>query len=124
MLKDTYSKKAIKSLLENYQALASGDRPADYQPSNSGPKAYDGISNRILNKIMIDDALKKLPKDLHDAAYYRWIRPIGVDKTLRILGCSKDTYYGRSNRAVDTIYGIVNGSVLSRINLLNKIKNT
>lgn len=101
MLKDTYSKKAIKSLLENYQALALGDRSLDSQPSNSGAKAYDGISSRRLIKIMLDDALKKISKDQYAAVYYRWLRPVGIDKALLLLQCSKDTYYNRSNKAVD-----------------------
>jgi len=121
MIQDTYSKKAVESWLENYQALIAGDSSADAPPSNSGPKAYDGINNRILIRIMLEDALSKLPEHLYNTVCHRWLMPVGRDKALDLLSCSKDVYYARCNKAVDTLHSTINGLSENYVHLLHKV---
>lgn len=105
---EIYSKKSIRNMLINYVALCSGDRLQDCC-GNAGPKAYDGINSRILLRIMLDEAIGKLPIDLKRAIYYRWLRPVGLGKALMACGVKKTEYYRRCELAVHKIFLALNG---------------
>ena len=108
VIQDTYTKKAVRNMLENYQALESGDRMPG-NGGNSGPKAYDGINSRFLLKIMLDDAITKLPKKLYDAVVCRWLSPVAVEKALDLQGTEKSEYHRRCDKAVGYIHCKMNG---------------
>ena len=62
---------------------------------NSGCKPADGITNGMLNKIMLEMAYDRLPLELRRVAYYRWVikGQYSLLQTLTILGLTKDQYY-------------------------------
>lgn len=101
--------------------MKAGDKPDDYVGVNGGAKAYDGVSSRRLNIIMLEVAIRALPWQLRRCVYYRWIgkRPLGV--TLRLVGLSKSVYYRRCGLAVDFIHKYVNGQVIDYAVLCKKI---
>lgn len=116
------TRRAVQSWLEHYEALQAGDRPMDYVPGNSGPRTRDGVSGGRVNRIMLDDALKKLPPLLLACVTYRWLRPIRRKEALERLGVSKDVYYRRCNWAIDYLYAEVNGLAVNRQALLEAIR--
>lgn len=121
MVQDTYSKRTIKEWLKYYQALESGDQIPG-AAGNSAAKAYDCISSRLLLKIMVDDAIKKLPKDLRAVVVLRWVRPVGVAKALSLLGgITAKTYYGKCDAAVDRIHTQINGCAGNYTKLVEKL---
>lgn len=116
------SKKAVLYWLENYESLQAGDRPIDAIPTNSGgPKAYDGISNNQLNRLMLDQAIENLPKLAKACCKARWVHRITVRKTLNTLEIDKDVYYNRCKLAVDLIHKEINGEKTNYKDLLEKI---
>lgn len=116
------SKKQVRAWLTNYQALASGDRPPDFVPGNSGCKPSDGITGSQMNKIMLDAAVKALPDLVRACVGARWIRRLPLGKTLALLGISKDVYYKRCEWGVDFIYAHVNGKRANIQALIDKIR--
>lgn len=119
------SKKNIKRWLENYPALAAGDRIDDGMVVNSGPKAYDGVSGGRLNKIMLDKALADMRRALPFSwrcCLYRWVKPIMRREALKLLGVSGTVYTRGCNEAVDYIYKHVNGELIPYMRLLDAIK--
>ncbi|MGP9042117.1 hypothetical protein [Cytobacillus kochii] len=115
------SKKTVLSWLEDYESLDAGDVPPEALPSNSGPKAYDGVSARQLNKMMLDQAIENLPKLAKACCKARWVHKIPVNKTLRILDIERDVYYNRCRLAVTLIYQEINGEQANYMALLRKI---
>jgi DNA-directed RNA polymerase specialized sigma24 family protein len=115
------SKKNIRRWLDNYEALAVGDRPADAVPTNSGPKNYDGVSGGRLNKIMLDDAIKKLPRLQRACVTCKWIRQLRPAEALRLLGITKAEYTAGCNAAVDSIYASINGPIAGVKQLMQAI---
>lgn len=106
---DRISRGTVRRWLRDYDSLVTGCPPEDAIPRNSGSKPTDGISNRQLTKIMIDQALAALPKDLKGAAFYRWLEHWPLSVTLMYLGLTKDQYYYRCDKALDFVYHYVNG---------------
>ena len=106
---DSVSRNTVRRWLNNYESLLTGSPPDDAIPQNSGAKPTDGITNRQLTKIMLDQALDALPKDLKQVAYYRWLERWPLSVTLMYLGLTKDQYYYRCDLAVDHIYHYLNG---------------
>ncbi|MED3571946.1 hypothetical protein [Cytobacillus praedii] len=115
------SKKAILFWLENYEALESGDVPYDAPPTNSGPKAFDGITGNYLNKVMLDQAIEKLPKLEKALVKARWVHKFAVKRTVTVLNITKELYYIRCKKAVDLIYNEINGERAAVKRLLEKI---
>lgn len=120
------SKKNIRRWLENYQALQDGDQlpNPDGVVVNSGPKPTDGVSGRQLNKVMLDQALEDLRRELplsYRCVKARWLQPIARRDALRMLDISPDIYYHRCGEAVDFIYDHVNGYLVPYKRLLAAI---
>jgi len=115
------SKKVVRFWLENYQSLQMRDSPVDALPCNSGPKPYDGVTSTHLNKIMLDAAIKALPRELQLVVKARWIIKPPLKKTLQALGMSEQKYRTRCNQAIDHIYRHVNGKALAVKAVYDKI---
>jgi hypothetical protein len=119
------SRKVIKLWLENYESLVVRDRPFDALPANSSYKSPDGVSNGVINKIMLEAAVKALPGKLFLCVYYRWIMRQPLNTTLRLLGdikpLPKTTYYRRCDKAVDFIYYHINGMAAQLKDLVDRI---
>lgn len=104
------SRDTVRRWLQNYETMLTGSPPdGDTIPHNGGAKPKDGITNRQLTKVMLDQALEALPRDLKQAAICRWLEHWPLSVTLIYLGITKDQYYYRCNIAVDCIYHYVNG---------------
>jgi len=105
------SKKNIRRMLNNYQAMAKGDYSfdEDWMPKNSGPKSIDGVTGNRLNKIMLDQAIEHLEPDLKACTLARWVYRIPIKDILANRGISKDQYYFLCDIAVDKIYYRING---------------
>lgn len=120
------SKKNVRRWLVNYQALANGDQlPLEPGASvNSGPKAYDGISGGKLNKIMLDQALADLQRELPFSwrcCLYRWIKPVKRREALQLLGVGSAVYTRGCDEAVGFVYDHVNGYLVPYKRLLAAI---
>jgi DNA-directed RNA polymerase specialized sigma24 family protein len=116
------SKKVIRAWLDDWDSL-QGDGPPKYQACfNSGSKPYDGVSNKQLNKIMLEAALNDLPPVLYVCAKYRWVEQLPLSETLERTGIAKSTYYRRCDKAVEFIYYHVNGIAAGIKDLLEKIR--
>jgi DNA-directed RNA polymerase specialized sigma subunit len=116
-------KLTIIGWLENYEYLEAKDTPPDAMPGNSGPKSYDGVSASQLNKLMLDQAIDKLPKLTKAICKAHWVHKIPVKKTLQTLEISKSVYNDRKKQAVDLIYQDLNGIRANYVGLLDKITN-
>jgi DNA-directed RNA polymerase specialized sigma subunit len=117
------SKKNIRRLLDNYQALEKGDQLPSDAPVNAGQKAYDGVSGGRLNKIMLDDAIAQLSPFMATIVKCRWTRQLQRRDTLKMLGISAGVYYQRCNLAVEQIYVEVNGKAAGIVALYAAINN-
>ena len=120
-IKGLISTKVITSWLEEWDSLVAGDRPLDAMPANGGPKQMDGVSNGMINKIMLDAAIKALPPVLYICLMYRWVDQVPLPKVLLTTGIAKSTYYRRCDKAVEFIYYHVNGMAAGIKDLLDKI---
>nr|WP_233167690.1 hypothetical protein [Paenibacillus roseus] len=106
------SKKNIRRWLDNYASMVVGDRPYDALPSNSGPKAYDGVSDGRINKIMLDHTLEQLRRDkprTYACVQARWLLQLRTGEAMRKLGIPQDEYARRCSNAVDFLYLRING---------------
>jgi fimbrial chaperone protein len=115
------SKKAILYWLENYESLQAKDTPPDAIPGCSGPKAYDGVTSNQLNKLMLDQAIDRLPKLAKACCKARWVHRFSVNKTLKMLDIEKQVYYNRCKLAVNLIHKDINGERANYMALLGKI---
>ena len=115
------SKRTIKRWLENYDSLAAEDRFPDAISTHSGPKAYDGISNSRLNRMMLDQAIENLPDLMKACIKARYIYKLPRKRTLQLLGISSAVYYNRCKLAIDHIYLDLNGDLAGIKRLLEKI---
>lgn len=117
------SKKVIKSWLENLESLYRGDKPLDAVVTNSGPKSMDGVSGSMLNRLMLESALKDMPPVLYICLKYRWIDQLPIVEALERTGIPKSTYYRRCDKAVDFIYYHVNGVAAGVKDLIDTINS-
>lgn len=115
------TKKNIRRWLDNYAALVAGDKPLDAIPSNSGPKDYDGVTGGRLNKIMLDDAIKQLPRLERVCLTCKWLREMRPAEALRVLGITKAEYTRGCNAAIDSIYASINGPMAGVKRLMEQI---
>lgn len=104
-------RRQIRRWLENWENLINRCPMEDSLPVNSGCKPSDGITNGMLNKIMLEMAFDQLPLDLKQVAYYRWVKKghYTLNATLAKLGMTKDQYYYRCDLVVDSVFEFVNG---------------
>ncbi|MCO5387812.1 MAG: hypothetical protein NHB14_20815 [Desulfosporosinus sp.] len=122
VVRGTISEDQVREWLENWLSLAICDKMPDALPANSGAKAFDGISGARINKIMMEDAIKKLPIDLQRVVHFRWTGPkVKLRDALICLGYGKSEYYRRCDLAVIAIYRIINGLALNYANLWDRI---
>lgn len=115
------TRKVIRLWLNNYQALVSKDVVLTDTPINTGPKAYDGVSNRYLNFLMLEAAIAELPPAIRACVVARWVERKKLGEILRTLEISKSTYYDRCDKGVDIIYFLVNGKVAGYLALVSKL---
>ncbi|MGX5555725.1 hypothetical protein [Bacillus cereus] len=115
------SKKTIRLWLENYESLAVGDRFPDAPPSFTGPGVQDGKSNGRLNKIVLDQAIKQLPKNMRYIVLARYVVKIPRKNTLQTMNITAGTYYRRCRQAVDLIHMSINGDMVGMKKLIKKL---
>lgn len=101
------TRKTVRLWLDNYDVLVHGGRP-DKDSGNSGCKPIDGVTNRWLTKIMLQEAIGKLPADLYRVVYFRWIDRLPLSFVLAHLNYTKDQYYYRCDKAVACLCDILN----------------
>lgn len=116
------SKKTIRLWLENYESLAVGDRFSDAPPSFTGPGAQDGKSDGRLNKIVLDQAIKQLPKNMRYIVIARYVVKISRKRILHKLNIHANEYYKYCDKAVDTLYRIINGDMVGMNQLIKKVE--
>ncbi|PFV44144.1 hypothetical protein [Bacillus thuringiensis] len=115
------SKKTIRLWLENYESLAVGDRFLDAPPSFTGPGAQDGKSDGRLNKIVLDQAIKQLPKNMRYIVLARYVVKIPRKNTLRTMNITETVYYTRCKQAVDILHMTINGDMVGMKKLIKKL---
>lgn len=111
MKERTIGRRVIRRWLENWEHLVRREPMEDQIPGNSGCRPADGVTNGMLNKIMLEMAYDRLPLELKRVAYYRWVIKgyYTLPQVLHILGLTKDQYYYRCDRVVDSVFYFVNG---------------
>lgn len=104
-------RRTIRRWLNNWEHLVRHEPMEDSIPGNGGCKPADGITNGMLNKIMLEMAYDHLPLNLRRVAYYRWVirGKYSLSETLDILGLTKDQYYYRCDEVVERVFYFVNG---------------
>lgn len=126
IVKGVISKDRLRVWLQNWLYFEAGDRIPDEQVHNSGPRSLDGITAGCINRIMMDDAIKRLPSELQRVLYLRWTSPrkIKLTDALSALGIRKSEYYRRCDLAVDKLYELINGKPANYANLYAEIQST
>lgn len=111
MGKDMIGRRTIRRWLDNWEHLVRREPMEDSLPASNSCKPKDGITNGMLNKIMLEMAYDRLPYDLKRAAYYRWIikGQYTLSQTLKLLDMTKDQYYYRCDLVVSSVFEFVNG---------------
>ncbi|CAM4313054.1 hypothetical protein [Bacillus wiedmannii] len=115
------SKKTIRLWLENYESLAVGDRFPDAPPSFTGPATQDGKSDGRLNKIVLDQAIKQLPKNMRYIVLARYVVKIPRKNTLRTMNITETVYYTRCKQAIDMMHMNINGDMVGMKKLIKKL---
>lgn len=115
------SKKTIRLWLENYESLAVGDRFPDAPPSFTGPGAQDGKSDGRLNKIVLDQAIKQLPRNMRYIVLARYVVKIPRKNTLRTMNITETVYYTRCKQAIDMMHMNINGDMVGMKKLIKKL---
>lgn len=108
-MENAVSRRTVRRWLNDWDCLAGNGPPKEVFVGNSGSKPVDGITARMLNKIMLESAYEALPPDLKRVATCRWARPCSLSQALRTLGYTKDQYYYRCDKVVSFIFHHVNG---------------
>ncbi|WP_343084251.1 hypothetical protein [Blautia producta] len=104
-------RRTVRRWLNNWEHLVRREPMEDQLPGNGGCKPADGITNGMLNKIMLEMAYDRLPYDLKRVAYFRWIvkGQYSLTATLQHLNMTKDQYYYRCDLVIDSVFNFVNG---------------
>ncbi|WP_217587012.1 hypothetical protein [Lentibacillus saliphilus] len=116
------SRKAIRKYLEHYNDIKRGDYSWK-ETTSTGPKVYDGISGGQLNRIMIDQAIEKLPKIVQACCRARWIHDLPAKETTKLLKISRGMYNHHCAAAIELIHEHINGSTIGAMKLLQAIKD-
>lgn len=111
MGQEIIGRRTIRRWLDNWEHIQRSEPMEDQVKVNSGCKPADGITNGMLNKIMLEMAYDRLPLELRWVAYYRWVikGQYSLLQTLAILGLTKDQYYYRCDQVVNSVFEFVNG---------------
>lgn len=99
-MREAYPIAAIKYWLEHYDLLASGDCPAVFQGRNTGAKPLDGMRAALLNKVLLDEAVKQLPQPEQVVLVACYVDREPKADTCKRLGITKQGH-------VKTLYGAV-----------------
>ena len=88
MGQEIIGRRTIRRWLDNWEHIQRREPMEDQVKVNSGCKPADGITNGMLNKIMLEMAYDRLPLELRRVAYYRWVikGQYSLLQTLTILG--------------------------------------
>ncbi|GKU79308.1 hypothetical protein [Paenibacillus sp. L3-i20] len=121
------SKKNIIRWLENYGSLEAGDQIDDGQVVivNSGPKQTDGVSGGRLNKIMLDQALGQLRREMSFSFYcvrFTYIRPILQKEALRILNVRRPVFIRGLEQGEEYLFRVINGGAAEEKERLEGLK--
>lgn len=119
-IEDYVSKAKVRKMLENYNAIKQGDYSWK-EPTNSGPKVYDGITAGQLDRIMIDQAIEKLPRMEKACCRGRWILELKRHEILKALKITPRAYYDYCNSAIAFIYREINGEKIGVLELMDAI---
>ena len=111
MGQEIIGRRTIRRWLDNWEHIQRREPREDQVKVNRGCKPADGITNGMLNKIMLEMAYDRLPLELRRVAYYRWVikGQYSLLQTLTILGLTKDQYYYRCDQVVNSVFEFVNG---------------
>lgn len=111
MGQEIIGRRTIRRWLDNWEHIQRREPMEDQVKVNSSCKPADGITNGMLNKIMLEMAYDSLPYRLKRVAYYRWVikGKYSLQQTLSILGLTKDQYYYRCDQVVNHVFEFVNG---------------
>lgn len=105
----------VTEWLENYEKLGVDVSAVSYDCGGSGGggghATGGGVWSAVLAKIMLDQAVEKLPPQLKDPVRLRWLARdrLRRDQILKQLGTSKWIYYSRCDFAVAVLTELVNG---------------
>lgn len=113
MAQEIIGRRTIRRWLDNWEHLIRREPMEDQVKVDCGCKPADGITNGMLNKIMLEMAYDRLPYDLKRVAYYRWVTKgqYSLSQTLHILNLTKDQYYYRCDLVVSHVFDFVNGYI-------------
>lgn len=102
----------VAEWLEDYEKLEVDVSAVSYGSGGSGGGGYGhggGVKSAVLAKIMLDQAVAKLPPQLQEPVRLRWVDRARRSDILKKLGTSKWIYYSRCDFAVAVITEMVNG---------------
>lgn len=102
----------VAEWLENYERLGVDVSAVAYGSGGGGSGGYGSggqVKSAVLAKIMLDQAIAKLPGHLRDPVRLRWVNVTRRSDILKQLGTSRWVYYSRCDFAVTVITELVNG---------------
>lgn len=103
----------VTEWLENYEKLGVDVSAVAYDSGGTGGggghSSGGGVRSAVLAKIMLDQAVEKLPPQLQGPVKLRWVSRLRRDQILKQLGTSKWVYYSRCDFAVAVLTELVNG---------------
>jgi hypothetical protein len=105
------SRYLVAEWLEDYEKLGTEVSAVDYKKGGgggSGDAGY-GVRSSTLAKIMLDQAIEKLPGSLREPVRLRWLVRERRSDILKQLGTLKWIYYSRCDFAVAVLTELVNG---------------
>lgn len=111
---DYVSKTVIERWLENYHTLEGGEA-VEGGSGGGGPKSQDGVSNGRLNKIMLDDAIKRLSPLKRAVITLVYIRGYNFAQAARKLEVSDSIVRTRERWAIQDIYAYLNGEKMYEV---------
>ena len=103
-----YSLRTVRGWLHNYEAIVAGDRREGFT-GNASAKAYDGVSGKVLMRIMLTSAVDSLPQHIRRAVRFRWMYHVRRSVALEVLGCTKHEYYAWCEEGIELVWKFVNG---------------
>ncbi|MED2185724.1 hypothetical protein [Bacillus wiedmannii] len=74
-----------------------------------------------MNKIVLDQAIKQLPKNMRYIVLARYVVKIPRKNTLRTMNITETVYYTRCKQAVDILHMTINGDMVGMKKLIKKL---
>lgn len=115
-------KNIVRKMLDNYHQYKDKHVRLKERVTRS-VQNRDGISGGQLNKVMLDQAIDKLPRMEKACCRSRWILELHVSETISLLGISRNEYYKYCDQAVEFIYRELNGEKIGVMELLRAINS-